>query len=69
MEGMNGIELAKENRTVKGNSVLIIMMTEYALYKIATREEIASIVDSVFMKPFSLKILYESISKYKERFL
>ena len=52
MEGMNGIELAKENRTVKGNSVLIIMMTEYALYKIATREEIASIVDRVFMKPF-----------------
>ena len=68
MEGMNGIELAKEIRRLKGNSVLIIMITGYSIYENATREEVASIIDKLIMKPFSLRSLYGMFSDYIERF-
>ena len=66
LKGMNGMELAKEIRRLKGNSVLIIMITGYSVYEVATEAEVATIIDRVIMKPFSLRSLYVIFSDYLE---
>jgi two-component SAPR family response regulator len=64
MEGMNGIEFAKEIRRLKGNSVVIILITAFSIYEIADKEEVSTTVDMVIMKPFSLKNLDVILSSY-----
>ena len=66
MEGMNGIEFAKEVRRLKGNSIVIIMITAFSIYEIVDKEEVVNVVDRVIMKPFSLKSLYIILSNYLE---
>jgi DNA-binding response OmpR family regulator len=57
MESMNGIELAREIRRLRGNKVAIIMITAFSLQDIDNGEEIPSLIDTVITKPFSLKNL------------
>jgi len=68
MKGMNGIDLAKEVRRLKGNRVVIILITAFSIYEISEKEEVASIFDRVIMKPFSLRSLDAILSNYIERF-
>ena len=44
MEGINGIELAKEIRRIKGNKIVIIMITAFTLEDIQNKE-ITTLID------------------------
>ena len=68
MEGMNGIDFAKEVRRLRGNSIAIIMITGYSIYEIVTKEEVAGLVDRIMMKPFSLRSLDAVLTYYVDRF-
>lgn len=64
MEGMNGIEFAKEIRRLKGNNIVIIMITAFSLQDLESEEEISTLIDKVVTKPFSLKNLDAILSSY-----
>lgn len=64
MEGMNGIELSREIRRLRGNKIVIIMITAFSLQDIENREEIPSLIDTVITKPFSLKNLDDILTSY-----
>lgn len=64
MESMNGIELAREIRRLRGNKVVIIMITAFSLQDIENGEEIPSLIDTVITKPFSLKNLDGILTSY-----
>jgi DNA-binding response OmpR family regulator len=64
MEGMNGIEFAKEIRRLKGNNIVIIMITAFSLQDLESKEEISTLIDKVVTKPFSLKNLDAILSSY-----
>ena len=64
MEGMNGIEFAKEILCLKGNNIVIVMITAFSLQDIEDKEEIRSLVDRVITKPFSLRNLDSILSSH-----
>jgi two-component system, cell cycle response regulator CpdR len=64
MEGMNGIEFAQEIRRLKGNDIVIIMITAFSLQDIENKEEIPTLIDKAITKPFSLKSLDAILSSY-----
>ena len=64
MEGMNGVELAREIRRLKGNKIVIIMITAFSLEDIENKGEIPTLIDKVITKPFSLKNLDAILSSY-----
>lgn len=47
MEGMNGIEFAREIRQLKGSDIVIIMITAFSLQEIENKEEIPTLIDKV----------------------
>ena len=47
MEGMNGIEFAREIRRLKETNVVIIMITAFSLQDIENKEEISTLIDKV----------------------
>jgi DNA-binding response OmpR family regulator len=64
MEGMNGYEFAREIRRLKGNNIVIIMITAFSLQDIENKEEISTLIDKAITKPFSLKNLDAILSSY-----
>lgn len=63
MEDMNGIEFAKKIRQLRGNKIVIIMITAYPIPEI-TNSEVFTIIDRIIPKPFSLKSLGIILSYY-----
>jgi hypothetical protein len=53
---------------LKGNRVVIILITAFSIYENAENEEVARIFDRVIMRPFSLIILDAILSNYMDRF-
>jgi two-component system, sensor histidine kinase and response regulator len=64
MEGINGVELAIEIRPLKGNKIVIIMITAFSLEDIENKKEIPTLIDKVITKPFSLNNLDAILSSY-----
>ena len=67
MEWMNGIEFSKEVRRLRGNAIIIIMITAYPIRDLVENKEVACLFDRVIMKPFSLKSLSSILDFYLQK--
>lgn len=56
MEDMYGIEFARAVRRLKGDKIVIIMITAYSIQEIGNRE-VTILINRVIMNPFLLKSL------------
>ena len=64
MKDMSGTMFAKEIRKVRGNSIVILLMTAYFMDSTLIEREIVNVINKVVVKPFSLEFLSKTITRY-----
>lgn len=64
LDEMNGTNFAKEIRKMRGNGIIIILMTGYFNDPSLKETEIIDVINKVIVKPFSLEFLNKTIVTY-----
>ena len=64
MNGMSGTMFAKEIRKVRGNSIVILLITAYFMDRSLREREVVNVINKVIVKPFSLEFLSKTITSY-----
>lgn len=64
MKDMSGTMFAKEIRKVRGNSIVILLITAYFMDRSLREREVVNVINKVIVKPFSLEFLSKTITSY-----